>query len=89
VAIRAWDLVTRKQLIISTFWLTVGAIEIQSNEPTDAASQEAIRHHLAMIAVKFSQGDFDIPMFIDSTVPAGVETMKRLPHQKKLSETDH
>jgi len=82
-------LVTRKQLIISTFWLMVGAIEIQSNEPTDAASQEAIRHHLAMIAVKFSQGDFAIPMFIDSTVPAGVETMKRLPHQKKLSETDH
>jgi len=29
-----------------------GAIEIQSNEPTDAASQEAIRQHLAMIAVK-------------------------------------
>jgi hypothetical protein len=33
-----------------------GAIEIQSNEPTDATSQEAIRQHLAMIAVKFSQG---------------------------------
>jgi hypothetical protein len=32
-----------------------GAIEIQSNEPTDAATQEAIRQHLAMIAVKFSQ----------------------------------
>ena len=27
-----------------------GAIEIQSNEPTDVASQEAIRRHLAMIA---------------------------------------
>ena len=26
-----------------------GAIEIQSNEPTGAASQEAIRQHLAMI----------------------------------------
>jgi len=55
-----------------------GAIEIQSNEPTDAASQEAIRQHLAMIAVKFAQGDFDIPMFIHATVPPGVETMKRL-----------
>src|SRR5271165_4747558 len=32
-----------------------GAIEIQSDEPTDAASQEAIRQHLAMIAVRFSQ----------------------------------
>jgi hypothetical protein len=55
-----------------------GAIELQSNEPTDAASQEAIRQHLAMIAVKFAQGDFDIPMFIHATVPPGVETMKRL-----------
>ena len=42
------------------------------------ASQEAIRQHLAMIAVKFSQGDFAIPMFIHTTVPPGVETMKRL-----------
>ena len=55
-----------------------GAIEIQSNEPADAASQEAIRQHLAMIAVKFSEGDFAIPMFIHATVPLGVETMKRL-----------
>jgi hypothetical protein len=55
-----------------------GAIEIQSNEPTDAATQQAIRQHLAMIAVKFSQADFAIPMFIHATVPPGVETMKRL-----------
>ena len=55
-----------------------GALEIQSNEPTDAATQEAIRQHLVMIAVKFSQGDFAIPMFIHATVPPGVETMKRL-----------
>src|SRR5260370_4836489 len=55
-----------------------GAIEIQSNEPTDKASQEVIRRHLAMIAVKFSQGDFAIPMFIHAAVPPGVETMKRL-----------
>jgi hypothetical protein len=55
-----------------------GAIEIQSNEPTDTASQDAIRRHLAMIAVRFSQGDFAIPMFIHATVPPGVETMKQL-----------
>src|SRR6516165_11705733 len=55
-----------------------GAIEIQSNEPTDSGSQEAIRQHLAMIAVKFSQGDFAIPMFIHATIPPGVEEMKRL-----------
>jgi hypothetical protein len=55
-----------------------GAVEIQSNDPADAASQEAIRQHLAMIATKFSQGDFAVPMFIHATVPPGVETMKRL-----------
>jgi hypothetical protein len=55
-----------------------GVIEIQSNEPTDTASKEAIRQHLAMIAVKFSQGDFAIPMFIHATDPPGIETMKRL-----------
>ena len=55
-----------------------GAIEIQSNGPTDKDSQEAIRQHLAMIAVKFAQGDFALPMFIHATVPPGVETMKRL-----------
>ena len=55
-----------------------GSIEIQSNESTDAVSQEAIRQHLAMIAVKFSQADFSLPMFIHDTVPPGVETMKQL-----------
>ena len=55
-----------------------GAIEIEVNGPTDAVSQEAIRQHLAMIAVKFSQDDFAIPMFIHATVPPGVESMKRL-----------
>jgi hypothetical protein len=55
-----------------------GAIEIEANGPTDASSQEAIRQHLAMIAAKFSQGDFAIPMFIHATVPPGVETMKQL-----------
>jgi hypothetical protein len=55
-----------------------GAIEIHSNKSADAKSQAAIRQHLAMIAVRFSQGDFAIPMFIHSTVPPGVEDMKRL-----------
>jgi len=55
-----------------------GAIEIQSNQIADSTTREAIRQHLAMIAVKFSQGDFAIPMFIHATVPPGVEDMKRL-----------
>jgi hypothetical protein len=31
-----------------------------------------------MIAVKFSQSDFAIPMFVHARVPSGVETMKLL-----------
>src|SRR6202008_879076 len=52
--------------------------EIHSNEPTDAKNQEAVRQHLAMIGVKIPQGDFALPMFLHSTVPPGVEDMKRL-----------
>ena len=48
-----------------------GAIEIQSNEPADSATQDAIRRHLAMIASRFSQGDFSIPMFISCYHAAG------------------
>jgi hypothetical protein len=55
-----------------------GAIEIQTNGPTDAVSADAIRRHLAMIATRFSQGDFSLPMFIHATVPPGVDTMKQL-----------
>ena len=55
-----------------------GSVEIASNDAADADSQEAIRQHLTMIAAKFSQGDFAIPMFIHATVPPGVETMKQL-----------
>jgi hypothetical protein len=55
-----------------------GAIEIQSNEPSDSATQDAIRNHLAMIAGMFSKGDFAIPMFIHSTTPPGVQIMQRL-----------
>jgi hypothetical protein len=55
-----------------------GSIEIASNDPTDTDSQKAIREHLSMIATKFTNGDFTIPMFIHDTVPPGAETMKRL-----------
>jgi hypothetical protein len=55
-----------------------GAIEIQSNEASDSATQNAIRNHLAMIAGMFSKGDFTIPMFTHATTPPGVETMQRL-----------
>jgi TusA-related sulfurtransferase len=54
------------------------SIEIASNDPADTENQKAIRDHLSMIATKFSNGDFTIPMFIHDTVPPGAETMKRL-----------
>ena len=60
-----------------------GSVEIASNDAADADSQKAIRDHLSMIAQKFSQGDFSIPMFIHATIPPGIDTMKRL--SKKIS----
>ena len=60
-----------------------GSIEIASNDAADAESQKAIRDHLSMIAERFSQGDFAIPMFIHATIPPGIETMKRL--NKRIS----
>jgi hypothetical protein len=60
-----------------------GAIEIEADNPSDSPSKEAIRDHLAKIARMFSQGDFQLPMFIHDRVPPGVDTMKRL--QEKLT----
>jgi hypothetical protein len=57
---------------------TGGAIEVETNNPSDAQSRNAVRDHMAMIAGLFSQGDFSLPMFIHATTPPGIETMKRL-----------
>jgi hypothetical protein len=53
-----------------------GAIEATANDPKDKASMEAIRTHLAHIAVLFANGDFSTPMFIHDGVPPGATTMK-------------
>jgi hypothetical protein len=58
-----------------------GSIAVESDNPDDAASKEAIRQHMQKIAGMFSQGDFSLPMFIHDTVPPGVELMKRLKNQ--------
>ena len=55
-----------------------GAIEVEADNPNDAASKEAIQDHLVKISAMFSQGDFQLPMLIHSTVPPGVDTMQRL-----------
>jgi len=58
-----------------------GAIEVETDNPNDAANMEAIRDHLAKVAGMFSQGDFQLPMLIHATVPPGVDTMKRLKNE--------
>ena len=55
-----------------------GSIEASANDPTDVASRDAIRHHMAHITQKFKAGDFDIPMLVHDQVPPGVPAMKRL-----------
>lgn len=55
-----------------------GAIEVEDNDPSDSGSVAAVREHMAMIARMFSDGDFELPMFIHDTVPPGVDEMKRL-----------
>lgn len=55
-----------------------GAIEVTANDHNDAASREAVQHHLQHIAQRFKQGDFEIPMLVHDQVPPGVPAMKRL-----------
>ncbi|MCI0617447.1 hypothetical protein L0244_31115 [bacterium] len=55
-----------------------GIIQVEANDPQDQESRNAIRGHLSHIAVLFSKGDFDIPMFIHDRMPEGVPVMKEL-----------
>jgi hypothetical protein len=57
-----------------------GVIKAEANNPDDA-SRNAIQHHMQHIAMLFSEGDFNAPMFIHDQVPPGVPTMKRLKDQ--------
>jgi hypothetical protein len=58
-----------------------GAIEVEADNPNDAASKEAIRDHLVKIPGMFSQGDFQLPILIHGTVPPGVDPMQRLKNE--------
>jgi hypothetical protein len=62
------------------FFLTSdgGVIQVEANDPADAASRNEIRMHLGHIANAFQSGDFGIPMFVHGTVPPGVPEMKSL-----------
>lgn len=55
-----------------------GNIQVEANDLNDNDSRDAIRSHLSHIAILFSKGDFDIPMFIHDRVPPGVPVMKEL-----------
>lgn len=55
-----------------------GVIQVEANDPADASNRNNIRMHLGHIAQAFQNGDFDIPMFVHDTVPAGVTEMKTL-----------
>ena len=58
-----------------------GAIEIGANDPKDTTGRDQIRQHLSHIAKMFSEGNFEIPMFIHDQTPPGVPTMTELRDQ--------
>jgi hypothetical protein len=60
---------------------TGGSIEVLSNDPKAAATRDQIRMHLAHIAKSFSDGNFNVPMFIHATNPPGADTLARLRSQ--------
>ena len=53
-----------------------GAIEVTTNGPNDKISRDEIRNHLSHIAQMFTNGNFQVPMFIHDTVPPRVPVMK-------------
>jgi len=55
-----------------------GEINVSVNDAKDDASRDHIRMHLAHVAKLFSEGDFNVPMFIHDTTPPGVPMMKDL-----------
>ena len=59
-----------------------GAIQVEANNPGDAASRDNVKMHLHHIARAFQNGDFDIPMFVHDTEPPGVSVMKS--HAKNI-----
>ena len=58
-----------------------GALEIGANDPKDTSTRDQIRQHLSHVAKMFSDGNFEIPMFIHDKTPPGVPTMTELRDQ--------
>jgi hypothetical protein len=59
-----------------------GAIQVEANNPGDAASRDNVKMHLRHIEHAFQNGDFAIPMFVHDTEPPGVLVMKS--HAKNI-----
>ncbi len=53
-----------------------GAIELTANDPNDKGTRDEIKSDLSHIVQMFTNGNFQIPMFIHDTVPPGVPVMK-------------
>jgi hypothetical protein len=68
-----------------------GAIEVSANDAKDLNSRDQIRMHLSHIATMFSEGDFNVPMFIHDKTPPGASTMSKLRDQihYQLEDTPH
>src|SRR5712691_10440308 len=48
------------------------------SDPRDTESRDQIREHLQHITKMFSEGNFNVPLFIHAQVPPGVDVMQRL-----------
>lgn len=53
-----------------------GVIQVEATSAEDTAGRDAIRLHLGQIAGQFTDGAFDLPMFIHDQVPPGVPVLK-------------
>jgi len=53
-----------------------GAIELTANDPNDKDTRDEIRSHLSHIVQMFTNGNFQVPMFIHDRVPPGVPVME-------------
>jgi hypothetical protein len=53
-----------------------GAIEVDADNKDDQVTRDEIRVHLSHIAQMFTQGNFQVPMFIHDKLPPGVPLME-------------
>jgi len=53
-----------------------GAIEVGAKDQDDKVTRDEIRMHLSHIAQMFTDGNFQVPMFIHDTLPPGVPVME-------------